>query len=62
MADKAEIMDLECKVKLNKKRLREPKASKKDGIRDKIREELKTECEDNPIDETKIKPKNPKGF
>ena len=27
-----------------------------------IREELKKECEDNPIDETKIKPKNPKGF
>ena len=32
------------------------------GVRDKIREELKTECEENPIDETKIKPKNPSDF
>lgn len=53
MADKAE---------LNKKRLRKPSASEEDGIIDEIEEELKKECEENPIDETKIKPKNPKGF
>ena len=62
MASKASFLDLECEVKLNKKRLRKPKASKKDGIRETLREELKKECEDNPIDETKIKPKTLKGF
>jgi len=31
MADKADFLDLDCGVKLNKKRLRKPKASKKDG-------------------------------